>query len=120
MTAGGLTMRRALVWGAIAVMLALAVWVAAADSFFRPLLAVAPVVVYSVVLLVRVVLEPAGARREAEVPTPHRSGDSRVPPKLAPEPSRTSPVHVDERVGAFALEGADGFDGRGEGRTAAG
>jgi hypothetical protein len=111
-------MRRALVWGAVTVIVALAVWVAAEGSFFRPLLAVAPVVVYSVALLVRVVLEPAGARREVEVPTPHRSGDSHVPPKQ--EPSRTSPVHADDRVGALAVEGADGFAGPGVGRTVAG
>ncbi|MEN0130556.1 MAG: hypothetical protein AAGC49_14015 [Brevundimonas sp.] len=62
-------MRRALLWGVVSGALALVIWVVASESFFRPLLAVAPVVVYSVVLLVRVVMEPVATRRVAEART---------------------------------------------------
>jgi len=55
-------MRRAVLWGVGAGVLAILLWVVEARSFFRPLLAVAPVVVYAVVLLVRVVMEPRGER----------------------------------------------------------
>ena len=55
-------MRRAVLWGVGAGVLAILMWVVEARSFFRPLLAVAPVVVYAVVLLVRVVMEGVGER----------------------------------------------------------
>ncbi|MDM7830507.1 hypothetical protein [Cellulomonas edaphi] len=49
---------------------AVVIWVVAVHSFFRPLLAIAPVVVFAVVLLVRVLLAPALARRGADAPGP--------------------------------------------------
>lgn len=71
-------MRRAVLWGVAAGVLAVAVWLIAAHSFFRPLLAVAPVVVYAVVLLVRVVMEPR-SRTDLAIPLP-------VPPR-SPRPA---------------------------------
>lgn len=71
-------MRRAVLWGVAAGALAVAVWLIAAHSYFRPLLAVAPVVVYAVVLLVRVVMEPR-SRTDLAIPLP-------VPPR-SPRPA---------------------------------
>jgi hypothetical protein len=95
-------MRRALVWGGIALAAALLIWVAAAESFFRPLLAVAPVVVYSVVLLVRVVMEPTLRR-----PEPLHAADEQ-------------PVAVRASDGADELDRVDPLDSPWEGRAVAG
>jgi hypothetical protein len=101
-------MRRALVWGGIALAAALLIWVAAAESFFRPLLAVAPVVVYSVVLLVRVVMEPAPRR-----PVPLHASDER------PVVVRASDS-AEQLDGADPLEMIDPLDSPWEGRAVAG
>ncbi|WP_148076615.1 hypothetical protein [Cellulomonas sp. PhB150] len=85
-------------------MLAILIWVVEARSFFRPLLAVAPVVVYAVVLLVRVVMEPTGerpaliplasARRAPRDDSPTvlpSAADSRVVLPSAPQPVALPP-----------------------------
>ncbi|RHA43911.1 hypothetical protein D1825_03885 [Cellulomonas rhizosphaerae] len=112
-----------MLWGVGAGVLAILIWVVEAHSFFRPLLAVAPVVVYAVVLLVRVVMEPRGERPaliplEAVRRAP-REGTEREGPwgEATPreEASREGAARerpAREGAAAMAAPGA-GFDARG-------
>lgn len=92
-------MRRAVLWGVGAGVLAVLIWVVEARSFFRPLLAVAPVVVYAVVLLVRVVMEPVG-ERSALIPLASVRRAARDDESTAAQPSGPRPTTPPLAAGA--------------------
>ena len=113
-------MRRALVWGAAAVVLAAAIWLIDAETFWRPLLAVVPVVVYAVVLLVRVIMAPTGGIREAVAPALRGLDDVQGLSLGRPEPTPVTYGTDDGTVAARVVDRPDPFDGLVDGQPATG